>query len=83
MNPTRWLGPNYSNRYPLAGNNIAFMFKVLSVKDALSIQAHPNRKMAEKLHIDMPEIYKDPNPKPEIAIALNDDFVACLGFMDI
>ena len=59
------------------------MFKVLSVKDALSIQAHPNRKMAEKLHIEMPEIYKYPNPKPEIAIALNDDFVACLGFMDI
>lgn len=31
----------------------------------------------------MPEIYKDPNPKSEIAIALSDDFVACLGFMKI
>ena len=39
--------------------------------------------MAEKLHIQMPEIYKDPNPKPEIAIALNDQFKACLGFMEL
>lgn len=31
----------------------------------------------------MPEIYKDPNPKPEIAIALKDDFTACVGFMTI
>ena len=25
-------------------------------------------------------MYKDPNHKPEIAIALSDDFVACYGF---
>lgn len=31
----------------------------------------------------MPDIYKDPNPKPEIAIALSDNFVACLGFMKL
>lgn len=31
----------------------------------------------------MPDIYKDPNPKPEIAIALSDDFNAFLGFMQI
>ena len=27
-------------------------------------------------------MYKDPNPKPEIAIALGDDFQACFGFAD-
>jgi len=31
----------------------------------------------------MPDVYKDPNPKPEIAIALTDQFQACLGFMDL
>lgn len=31
----------------------------------------------------MPDIYRDPNPKPEIAIALSDDFIACIGFMSL
>ena len=31
----------------------------------------------------MPDIYKDPNPKPEIAIALSDDFTAFMGFMPL
>jgi len=56
---------------------------VLSVNQALSIQAHPNRPTAEKLHVEMPDVYKDPNPKPEIAIALSDDFTAFLGFMHL
>jgi len=29
----------------------------------------------------MPDVYKDPNPKPEIAIALSDDFTAFMGFL--
>ncbi len=32
--------------------------------------------------MQFPDIYKDPNPKPEIAIALSDDFEACFGFLD-
>lgn len=36
--------------------------------------------MAQKLHVEFPDIYKDPNHKPEIAIALVDDFLACYGF---
>jgi len=28
------------------------------------------------------DIYKDPNPKQEIAIALTDDFEACFGFLE-
>jgi len=31
----------------------------------------------------MPDVYKDPNPKPEIAIALSDDFTAFMGFMPV
>jgi len=34
------------------------------------------------LHKEQPELYKDPNPKPEIAIALSDNFIACAGFAD-
>ena len=36
-----------SERY---GGKLPFLFKVLSVQKALSIQAHPNKKLAEKLH---------------------------------
>lgn len=32
------------------GGKLPFLFKVLSVAKALSIQAHPNKKLAEKLH---------------------------------
>ena len=32
------------------------------------------------MHVQFPNVYADPNHKPEIAIALNDDFVACYGF---
>jgi mannose-6-phosphate isomerase len=34
------------------------------------------------LHAEFPEVYKDPNHKPEIAIALNDNFLACYGFSE-
>ena len=47
---------------------LPFLFKVLSVNKALSIQAHPNKSHAEMLHSKRPEIYKDPNHKPEMAI---------------
>mmetsp|Transcript_86554 Transcript_86554/g.119207 ORF Transcript_86554/g.119207 Transcript_86554/m.119207 type:complete len:133 (-) Transcript_86554:27-425(-) len=79
-NPDKYYGAGYSEKYPFAKDKLAFLFKVLSVRTALSIQAHPNRTLAEKLHAARPDIYKDPNPKPEIAIALSDDFIACFGF---
>jgi len=50
------------------------------VRTALSIQAHPNKELAKKLHAEFPDKYKDPNHKPEIAVALSDDFMACYGF---
>ncbi len=80
VNPLKFLGAAYSLRFPHAGEDLAFLFKVLSVQTALSIQAHPDRPTAQRLHSQQPDIYKDPNPKPEVAIALTDDFAACLGF---
>ncbi|KAL1510034.1 hypothetical protein ABEB36_004690 [Hypothenemus hampei] len=58
---------------------LPFLFKVLSVNKALSIQAHPSKEHAEQLHAQFPDIYKDPNHKPEMAIALT-SFEALCGF---
>ena len=51
-------------------DELPFLSKVLSVAKALSIQAHPNRALAQQLHKAAPEVYKDGNHKPEMAIAL-------------
>lgn len=36
---------------------LPFLFKVLSIQKALSIQAHPNKKLAELLHQRDPKNY--------------------------
>ena len=59
-----------------------FLFKVLSAGKALSIQAHPDKSLAEKLHTDNPGAYGDDNHKPEMAIALT-PFEAMCGFRRI
>ena len=61
------------------GVELPFLFKVLSVNKALSIQAHPSKDHAAQLHAQFPSIYKDPNHKPEIAIALT-AFEGLCGF---
>jgi mannose-6-phosphate isomerase len=61
---------------------LPFLFKVLSIKKALSIQAHPDKKLAQKLHKNNPEIYQDDNHKPEMVIALT-TFECLCGFKDI
>mmetsp|Transcript_73753 Transcript_73753/g.210322 ORF Transcript_73753/g.210322 Transcript_73753/m.210322 type:complete len:538 (+) Transcript_73753:91-1704(+) len=64
------------------GEPLPFLFKVLSAGKALSIQAHPDKLMAQKLHQDNPEKYKDATHKPELAIALT-PFEAMCGFRRI
>jgi mannose-6-phosphate isomerase len=58
---------------------LPYLAKVLSIDRCLSIQAHPDKALAEKLHAERPEVYKDPNHKPEMAIALT-PFEAMCGF---
>ena len=60
--------------------DLLFLFKILSVNTALSIQAHPHKELAIHLHKTNPEWYKDPNHKPEMAIALT-PFEALCGFL--
>ncbi|CAM9550171.1 unnamed protein product [Discosporangium mesarthrocarpum] len=59
--------------------DLPFLFKVISINKALSIQAHPDKRLAEKLHAERPTIYKDDNHKPEMAVALS-DFEGLCGF---
>ena len=60
--------------------DLPFLFKILSVNKALSIQAHPDKILAEKLHLKDPTNYKDDNHKPEMCICLSDSFEALSGF---
>ncbi|CAI9753485.1 unnamed protein product [Fraxinus pennsylvanica] len=53
---------------------------VLSVAKPLSILAHPHKLLAEVLHKQQPDVYKDDNHKPEIALALT-EFEALCGFI--
>ncbi|KAH6799278.1 Mannose-6-phosphate isomerase [Perilla frutescens var. frutescens] len=64
------------------GPNLPFLFKVLSVAKALSIQAHPDKNLASILHKQQPEVYKDGNHKPEMALALT-EFEALCSFVGL
>ncbi|KAK4227616.1 mannose-6-phosphate isomerase [Podospora fimiseda] len=70
------LAPSVVAQY---GNKLPFLFKVLSINKALSIQAHPNKKLAEQLHARDPKNYPDDNHKPEMAIAIT-PFEGFCGF---
>merc|ERR1712173_309261 len=61
------------------GHELPFLFKVLSVARSLSIQAHPDKQLAQKLHSERPHIYKSDKHKPEMTIALT-PFEAMCGF---
>ena len=60
--------------------DLPFLFKVLSVRKALSIQAHPDKRRAAALHAERPGVYKDPNHKPEMTVAVT-PFEAMSGFV--
>ena len=70
------LSPSVAARY---GKKLPFLFKVLSINKALSIQAHPNKKLAEQLHARDPKNYPDDNHKPEMTIAIT-PFEGLCGF---
>ena len=99
-------GETITSAFPdAADGSLPFLFKVLSIGTALSIQAHPDKKLAAKLHAERPNVYKgapgrnaldwygqaliisfrwwkDPNHKPEMAIALT-PFLAFLNFLPL
>ena len=77
--PTISLKEHLKQNPELLGENVGqngnkeelpYLMKVLSVGKSLSIQAHPDKELAQLLHEKSPQIYKDSNHKPEMAIAL-------------
>ncbi len=60
--------------------DLPFLFKVLSINKALSIQAHPSKALAQKLHANDPRNYPDANHKPEMLVAISETFEAMCGF---
>jgi len=52
------IGDRIIERFDAASGNLPFLFKVLSIEKALSIQSHPDKRTAEALHAKLPEIYK-------------------------
>jgi mannose-6-phosphate isomerase len=66
--PSEILGKHVSKKFK---NKFPFLLKVLSAAEALSIQVHPNKEQARKLHAEDPINYPDKNHKPEIAVALD------------
>ncbi|KAG2074542.1 mannose-6-phosphate isomerase [Suillus decipiens] len=76
------IGDQVSRQFDTTNGNLPFLFKVLAIGKALSIQTHPDKKTSEKLHAEQPTVYTDPNHKPEMAVALT-DFKALCGFMPI
>ncbi|EIW55798.1 mannos-6-phosphate isomerase [Trametes versicolor FP-101664 SS1] len=79
------MGARVVERFRAAGaaeGNLPFLFKVLAIGKALSIQTHPDKAMAEKLHQERPDVYKDANHKPEMALALT-PFQAMCGFLPL
>ncbi|VAH71449.1 unnamed protein product [Triticum turgidum subsp. durum] len=73
------LGPAVAARW---AGDLPFLFKVLSVAKPLSIQAHPDKGLAELLHAMRPATYRDANHKPEMAVAVT-EFRALFGFAGI
>ncbi|KAG6579210.1 Mannose-6-phosphate isomerase 2 [Cucurbita argyrosperma subsp. argyrosperma] len=77
VDPGAVLGDKVARKW---GGDLPFLFKVLSVEKALSIQAHPDKELARALHEAQPSIYEDDNHKPEMALALT-GFEALCGFI--
>ncbi|KAG6807343.1 hypothetical protein H0H93_001732 [Arthromyces matolae] len=52
------IGAPVSDKFDASTGNLPFLFKILSIEKALSIQSHPDKATAEKLHASQPDIYK-------------------------
>ncbi len=72
-----WLSEVLMKNRALLGNytferwgTLPFLLKVLSIARPLSIQIHPDKVWAKRLHSQEPDHYPDDNHKPEIALPL-------------
>lgn len=87
QDPDGCLGKEVVERF----GRLPYLFKVLDVRDMLSIQVHPSKNEAEKgfagenaagIALDAPDRnYKDDNHKPEMMVALS-KFYLLHGFLE-
>ena len=85
-NPVLWLGKETAHLF----DSLPYLYKILDVRDMLSIQVHPSKENAvigfnaeEKSGIPIDATnrnYKDKNHKPEVMVALS-DFWLLHGFL--
>jgi mannose-6-phosphate isomerase len=81
---------NFSSWLAHTGQSFPLLVKILAAAKPLSIQVHPSEEQAVRgfsleesagIPLTAPErTYKDQSAKPELLIALSDDFVALAGF---
>ena len=84
--PTQWLGKDIAAKF----RALPYLYKILDVRDMLSIQVHPSKENAvigfkaeqdKGIAIDAANRnYKDENHKPEVMVALS-DFWLLHGFL--
>ena len=80
-NQVQCLGARVIDRFGDGGRcDVPFLMKILSVAKALSVQAHPDKKLAKELHARDPKNYRDDNHKPEMALCVSERFEAMSGF---
>ena len=77
--PSHYLGSKLAKR---GHKRLSFLFKLIEIAKPLSIQIHPDKKMAKKLHLESPGLYPDSNHKPELAVCIK-DMTALIGFRPI
>jgi mannose-6-phosphate isomerase len=70
---------NNDNREDVDEVHLPFIMKIMSIKHTLSLQVHPNKEQAARLHKRDPKNYPDRNHKPELAYALTRFELLC-GF---
>ena len=85
-NPVQWLGKEVATKFEV----LPYLYKILDVRDMLSIQVHPSKANAvigfkaedsKGIAIDaVNRNYKDQNHKPEVMVALS-DFWLLHGFL--
>jgi mannose-6-phosphate isomerase len=81
---------NFSSWLAHTGQSFPLLVKILAAEKPLSIQVHPSDEQAVRgflqeeaagIPLSAPKrTYKDQSAKPELLIALSDDFVALAGF---
>lgn len=73
-------GPTFRMSDNTVLKNCPFLVKIISVGKCLSLQLHPDKSNAQKLHLYNAKLYPDSNAKPEIVVAQT-DFEAFCGFL--